>query len=127
MNVKACIPFLATLSPALAAGEAPAFDGGSVMVQLALNLLLVVGMIVLAAWLYRRLGRVQTRAAGGQWMQIRASLPLGLREKLVLVQVGREYLVLGITPQRMECLARLRDLDKADFDAVLQTEREKVS
>ncbi len=125
---------LTLISPALLAAEpAPAtasLNSGSAMLQLLFNLLLVLGMILLAAWLYRRLNRLQARAAGGQWMQIRASLPLGFREKLVLVQVGQEYLVLGITQQRMECLARMQDLQplsEEDFGTVLQRAREGKS
>ncbi len=102
---------------------ATGLSGGSALLQMLLNLALVLGMILLAAWLYRKLNRLQARAAGGQWMQIRASLPLGLREKLVLVQVGQEYLVLGVTQQRMECLARMQNLqplEEADFASVLK-------
>ncbi len=118
-------------SPALLAAEpardAAGLNSGSAILQLLLNLGLVLGMILLAAWLYRRLNRLQARAAGGQWMQIRASLPLGFREKLVLVQVGQEYLVLGITQQRMECLARMQDIQplaEEDFGTVLKQARE---
>ncbi len=111
-----------------AAEPVPTLDGSTALLQLVVNLGLVLGLILLAAWLFRKLNRVQARAAGGDWMQVRATLPLGLREKLVLVQVGQRYLVLGINQQRMECLATLDEIrppGESDFADLMRAQKEE--
>lgn len=71
------------------------------LLQLGLGLGLVVGLILLLGWLVRR---VSGAAASGQGMQVLAALPLGPRERAVLVQVGREQLLLGVAPGRVSLL-----------------------
>ena len=69
------------------------------LVQLLLGLLLVIGLIFLLAWLMRRVQQVGPR--GGQVIKILASQALGPRDRLVLVQVGQEQILLGLTPGRI--------------------------
>lgn len=75
-------------------------NAGSVA-QMILGLLLVVGLILLLAWLLRRFAGMQGQHRG---MQVVASLPLSAREKLVLVQVGEKQLLLGVAPGRVSRL-----------------------
>ncbi len=70
---------------------------GSIM-QMLLGLLLVVGLILLLAWLLRRFTGLQGQHRA---MQVVASLPLSAREKLVLVQVGDKQVLLGVAPGRV--------------------------
>ncbi|MGH8354860.1 MAG: flagellar biosynthetic protein FliO, partial [Pseudomonas sp.] len=72
---------------------------GGQLVQLLLGLLLVVGLIFLLAWLLRRVQQIGPR--GGQVIKLLASQALGPRERLLLVQVGGEQILLGITPGRI--------------------------
>ncbi|HWV10743.1 MAG TPA: flagellar biosynthetic protein FliO [Pseudomonas sp.] len=67
--------------------------------QLLLGLLLVIGLIFLLAWLMRRVQQVGPR--GGQVIRIMASQALGPRDRLVLVQVGSEQVLLGLSPGRI--------------------------
>lgn len=69
------------------------------LVQLVLGLLLVIGLIFLLAWLVRRVQQVGPR--GGQVIKVLASQALGPRDRLVLVQVGGEQILLGLTPGRI--------------------------
>ncbi|MGE8360500.1 flagellar biosynthetic protein FliO [Pseudomonas sp.] len=70
--------------------------------QLLLGLLLVIGLIFLLAWLMRRVQQVGPR--GGQVIRIMASQALGPRDRLVLVQVGSEQVLLGLSPGRITSL-----------------------
>lgn len=75
------------------------------LLQTLLGLVLVLGCIVLVAWLLKRSNSFHT-AASGQLKMI-AGLPLGTRERAVLVQVGDKQLLLGVTPQQISLLHTL--------------------
>ncbi|MFC5696452.1 flagellar biosynthetic protein FliO [Pseudomonas sp. GCM10022186] len=75
--------------------------------QLAVGLLLVVGLIFLLAWLLRRVQQLGPR--GGQVIQLVATQALGPRDRLVLVQVGGEQILLGISAGRITPLHVLKD------------------
>jgi flagellar protein FliO/FliZ len=66
------------------------------------GLLIVLGCIVLVAWLLKRTNRFHT-SANGQ-LKIIAGLALGARERIVLVQVGEQQLLVGITSQQIQTL-----------------------
>jgi len=72
---------------------------GGQLVQLLLGLSLVVGLIFLLAWLMRRVQQIGPR--GGQVIKLVASQALGPRDRLLLVQVGGEQILLGLTPGRI--------------------------
>ena len=72
---------------------------GAELGQLLLGLLLVIGLIFLLAWLMRRVQQMGPR--GGQVIKILASQALGPRDRLILVQVGGEQILLGLTPGRI--------------------------
>lgn len=63
------------------------------LLQLLLGLLAVIALILLLAWFARRVNLVPGQRSG---MQVVAVLPLGQRERAVLVQVGERQLLLGV-------------------------------
>jgi flagellar protein FliO/FliZ len=75
---------------------------GGQLVQLLLGLLLVIGVIFLLAWLLRRVQQIVPR--GGQVIKIVATQALGPRDRLILVQVGGEQILLGLTPGTITAL-----------------------
>lgn len=79
---------------------------GGQLVQLLLGLLLVIGLIFLLAWLMRRVQQIVPR--GGQVIKVLATQALGPRDRLVLVQVGEEQILLGLTPGRITPLHVLK-------------------
>ena len=92
-----------------AATAAPATDGMvSQIIQLLLGLGLVVGLIFGLAWVLRRMQN-QTGPRGNQAIQLLASQSLGARERLLLVQVGEEQVLLGLTAGRITPLHVLRE------------------
>lgn len=65
----------------------------------------IVVLILLVAWFARRFN-------GGSWLKashikIVSAMPLGARERLLLVQVGEQQLLLGITAQTISTLHAL--------------------
>lgn len=76
--------------------------GASALAETTLWLMLVVGLILLLAWLAKRFGGMHFRHHGS--MRVVSVLPLGNREKIVLVQTGDKYLLLGVTPSQINTL-----------------------
>lgn len=70
-----------------------------------LALLLVLGLILAMAWLLRRMPG--NRFAGNAALRPVASLALGARERLMVVEVGGEQLLLGITASSIQLLHKL--------------------
>lgn len=73
------------------------------------GLFFVLGMIMLAAWSLRRLQR-RGRALGGgsrQLVHVVGYHTLGMKEKLVVVEIEDTWLVLGITPTTISTLHTL--------------------
>lgn len=88
--------------PGWAATETAPATPSLALTQVFLGLLLVVGTILALAWLSRRLGGALP--GNGKVMKILAVLPLGTREKIVLVEVGGQQLMLGVTPGQINTL-----------------------
>lgn len=79
-------------------------SAGSIL-QLVLMLLLVVGLILFAAWFFRRLG--QFGVTGNQAIRYLGGISVGQRERIVLIQVGETQLLIGVAPGRVEKLHKL--------------------
>lgn len=76
-------------------------------VQMFLGLLVVIVVIVAMAWAIRRMGYVQTRISGA--LKILGSISLGQRERVVLMQVGEQQLLVGIAPGQIRTLLVLEE------------------
>jgi flagellar protein FliO/FliZ len=61
-----------------------------------LSLVLVVGFIFAAAWVVRRMPLKFTRATGP--LKVLAALPLGPKERLVLVEARGEEILIAVSP-----------------------------
>ncbi|MDY0249355.1 MAG: flagellar biosynthetic protein FliO [Pseudomonas sp.] len=68
------------------------------LLQLILGLLLVIGLIFLLAWVVRRIQNNLPLKGSQQVISLLASQTLGPRDRLLLVQVGKEQILLGLTP-----------------------------
>lgn len=67
-----------------------------------LGLVIVLCLFFASIWFMRKMGALP--ANSGQNLRVVGGLSLGMREKLVLVQVGEKQLVLGVTPGRIDNL-----------------------
>ncbi len=77
----------------------PAIAG---LVQVVLGLLVILLLIGGTAWLLRRFTPLQSSAQGN--MKVLGGLPLGPRERVVLIQVGEKQLLVGVAPGRVQTL-----------------------
>jgi flagellar protein FliO/FliZ len=72
------------------------------LVQTTLGLLVVLLLIGAAAWAFKRFGNIHVGAQGR--MKIIGGISLGARERAVLLQVGEQQIVLGVSPGRVQTL-----------------------
>lgn len=93
------------LSPLVWAAEVRAPDPISFesVSQLLLGLLLVVGLIFILAWVFRRANFVPGQNSG---MRVVASIALGAKERAVLVQCGDKQMLLGVAAGSVNLLAQ---------------------
>ncbi len=73
-----------------------------VVLQIGTVLALIVVLIIGATWLLRGIGRFNRSADGV--LSVVSVLPLGTRERIVLLQAGRRQLLLGVAPGRVSTL-----------------------
>ncbi|EPJ8756154.1 MULTISPECIES: flagellar biosynthetic protein FliO [Pseudomonas] len=92
---------LAAATPTATPATAPGSLGGQ-LAQMVFGLLLVVGLIFFLAWVLRRMQ--STAVKGGQVIEIVGSRAIGPRDRLLLVQVGKEQILIGHTPGSIEAL-----------------------
>jgi len=67
-----------------------------------MGLLIVLSVFFLCVWGLRKLNGLTV--SGAEKMRVVGGLSLGLREKIILLQVGKKQLILGVTPGRIETL-----------------------
>jgi flagellar protein FliO/FliZ len=110
MRVKIILPWLlflwatvsfATLTTAMPAQTVRTVASGDVA-AFGIGLLIVLIVFFLCVWGVRKLGGLTVSSA--EKMRVVSGLSLGMREKIVLLQVGKKQLVLGVTPGRIETL-----------------------
>ncbi len=86
-----------------AASPMPDPLGSSAVIELVLGLIAVIGLILALAWVVKRLNVLPGQRAG---MQVVAVLPLGQREKAVLIQVGEQQMLLGVSSSQVSLLEK---------------------
>jgi len=72
------------------------------LLQVLLALVLVVVLIIGMAWLMRRISGISYSSGGA--IRILGGVQVGQRERVVLVQVGSQQLLLGVAPGRVQTL-----------------------
>ncbi|WP_373988508.1 flagellar biosynthetic protein FliO [Duganella sp. BuS-21] len=79
--------------------------GGSLL-QTALALLFVIGLMLGLAWLTKRFGP-KNFGGGNSNIKLVGSLSVGTRERILVVEVGEQWIVVGASPGRMNALATM--------------------
>ncbi len=70
--------------------------------EVAFALIFVLAAIVVVAWVVRRMRLAGNRVGGG--LDILADVPLGQKERAVLLKVGNQQILLGVAPGRVNTL-----------------------
>jgi len=107
LSVLAAEPSATAAAPA---ATAPMVNSGVAgqLTQLVFGLLLVLGLIFFLAWLLRRVQQAGP-AGKGQVIELIGSRALGPRDRLMLVQVGNEQILLGLSPGSITALHVLKE------------------
>ncbi len=86
-------------------GNAAPLNYGSSLIQVVLALALVLLMMLAAAWFFKRIGLINFK----QQLPVKVvgGLNLGNRERLMVVEIADQWLVLGVTSQQISTLATL--------------------
>ena len=83
--------------PVLAHAEAPApVEIGGGILQMLLSLGVVIGLLFASLYLLKKLSAPRGVAAG--LLRVIAGVAIGTRERVVVVEVGETWLVLGVAP-----------------------------
>ncbi|MDN3649372.1 flagellar biosynthetic protein FliO [Reinekea marina] len=73
-------------------------------VKVFLMLILIVGLIFACAWLVRRMSG--GLSVNQRHIQVLSVMPLGTREKLMIIKAAHETLLIGVTPNGINTLHR---------------------
>lgn len=87
---------------------------GSVLFNVGGALALVLLLIAGIAWVARRAGFAAQGTKSSKLLTIKCSQSLGQRERIVIVEVDEKWLLLGVTPSQISCLATLEKKSGAE-------------
>jgi flagellar protein FliO/FliZ len=104
----------AAMPQALATGPA----AGS-LIQTIFALCLVLGLLAGLAWFMKRYG--PKAQAGAAHVKLVGTLSLGGRERIMVVEVGDQWIVVGASPGRVNALATMAREDKVEPGANAET------
>lgn len=81
--------------------------GGTHLVTVTLGLMAIIGLIFALSWLVKRF--TQGAMSGNSHIKILSALPLGTRERVVLIEAGGEQLLVGVTATQINTLHVLKN------------------
>jgi flagellar protein FliO/FliZ len=87
-----------------AAETAPPTPSGSLM-QVLMGLIVVLGLMAAAAWTLKRFGAA--KAAGATAVRIVGGVSVGNRERVLVLEVADQWIVVGVAPGRVNALATM--------------------
>ncbi|MBI5437868.1 MAG: flagellar biosynthetic protein FliO [Nitrosomonadales bacterium] len=91
----------------------PAVSSGNIA-QIIFSLLLVLAAIVLVAWLLKRMNVAQQGSV--KLLKVLGAVPIGQRERIVLVEIKDTWLVVGVGPGQIRTLHSLQKMEDSAID-----------
>jgi flagellar protein FliO/FliZ len=92
-------------APARSADAAPAVSTAGSLLQVFIGLVAVLLLIVATAWVAKRLG--VARGGSSNLLHVISSASVGARERVVVVEIGDSWLVVGVAPGSVNALMTL--------------------
>ncbi|KUJ71524.1 flagellar biosynthetic protein FliO [Thiomicrospira sp. WB1] len=86
-------------------GMTAGLEPSSYVSQIILSLIFILLIIFASAWLLKRFGRVQ--GVAGEAMKVLSVMSVGQKERIVLMQVGEQQLLVGVTTAKITLLKEL--------------------
>lgn len=111
---------LLTLSTVVAAAEgqaAPAATSTGGMFQVFFGLLVVLGLMAAAAWGLKRFGVAKTSSVTN--VKIVGGVNLGSRERILVIEVADQWIVVGVTPGQINTLSTMPKQESATASETL--------
>jgi len=99
--LPAAVPAWAQSNAAAPAMPTP----GSMMMQAVVGLIVVLGLLAGAAWLLRRINPVKAGQSGQ--VRIVGGVNVGSRERVIVVEVADQWIVVGVAPGSVNALSTL--------------------
>lgn len=91
----------------------PSGAGAGGLLQTTFALLFVLALLVGGAWFLKRYGP-RNLGGGGGAVKLVGSLSLGARERILVLEVGGQWIVVGASPGRINALATMARQDHGD-------------
>lgn len=107
-------------SGGVATGGLPAGDLTSAAIRMGLGLAVVLGLLGATAWVSRRF-RGSALGHGGQ-IEVVSGMSLGARERVVLLKVGGDRVLVGVSPSGLRTLHVLTQGQPAEFSNYLESQ-----
>jgi flagellar protein FliO/FliZ len=99
------LPAAALAAEAPDAASAPAVSAAGSLLQVFIGLVAVLLLIAGTAWVAKRFG--VNRGGTSSLLQVVSSASVGTRERVVVVEVGESWLVVGVAPGSVNALMTL--------------------
>lgn len=99
------LPLLAQAAGAPDAASAPAVSAAGSLLQVFIGLVAVLLLIAGTAWVAKRLGVTPGSSSG--LLRVVSSASVGTRERVVVVELGETWLVVGVAPGSVNALTTL--------------------
>ena len=87
------------------AAEQPGTASSGSLFTVLLGLTLVLGLVAAAAWVLKRFGAART--VGGAHVKIVGGANVGTRERILVVEVADQWIVVGVTPTQINTLTTM--------------------
>ncbi|EJD6409213.1 flagellar biosynthetic protein FliO [Providencia rettgeri] len=118
-QAPASVPFLSTSVPSSEL-NAPAIDHSNSLTQISGSLGVIILLILIGAWLVKKLGFAPKKMGKEQIVKVTSSCSLGNKERVVVVEVNNECLVLGVTAQNISLLHQYPAQNKTTISSVIE-------
>lgn len=101
------------------APPAPAVSNASNLLQVFIGLIAVLLLIAATAWAAKRLGVTHGTSSG--LLHVVSSTSVGVRERVVVVEIGESWLVVGVTSASVNALMTLPKGERQASQPVMST------